>query len=253
MRDKDAPLISVEDLKLLIYKESGYKIQISGDDPFLTMVYTNIAVLGESLKAAGRLQESAIEQINKLPGAADLEMKRAGDAAITSLSAEVGRIAQKIAQNAAEAETSKAAKDAAKLASVTILICAALFGTAGYGIGIWRNSESINAARDEVIAANAKVDAAAASVATAKEEVAAAKEETAAAEAKIDKRVATAISSAKNVAQKFYEEDGMMLATCKSELLEKSSKDGRSYCSPAMPSTWQVFLGNYKVPFWRIQ
>ena len=49
------------------------------------------------------IQSNILKQIAALPGAADKEAKRANDAVISSLGKEVGRIAQQIAGNAAEA------------------------------------------------------------------------------------------------------------------------------------------------------
>lgn len=43
------PLPSIDELVMLVYKESGYKMQISGEDPLLSVVYLNQAVLGATL------------------------------------------------------------------------------------------------------------------------------------------------------------------------------------------------------------
>ena len=49
-------MISVAELKQLIYKETGYKIQVQDNDPILAAFYVNLATLGEALKHAEQIQ-----------------------------------------------------------------------------------------------------------------------------------------------------------------------------------------------------
>lgn len=138
-------LISVPDLKLLVHRLSGYKIQIGDDDPLLTTVYINRAVLGAALHRAETVQNAVKQQIASLPGAADLEMKRAAGEAVAGLTAEVGKIANRIAGNVAAAERNKAFYGAVVASSVGAVVCVAI----GFGAGVgWNKLEIANIKRN---------------------------------------------------------------------------------------------------------
>ncbi|HZW14442.1 MAG TPA: DUF6753 family protein [Noviherbaspirillum sp.] len=128
-------LISIPDLKLLVHRLSGYQIQIGDDDPLLTTVYINRAVLGAALHRAETLQNAVKRQIASLPGAADLEMKRAAGEAVAGLTAEVGKIANRIAGNVAAAERNKAFYGAVVASVVGAVACVAI----GFGAGVGWN------------------------------------------------------------------------------------------------------------------
>lgn len=61
------PLISVDELKKLVYEKSGYKMQLaSGDDPLLTTIYINQVVLGQAIEYARKqMAEENIEHIER--------------------------------------------------------------------------------------------------------------------------------------------------------------------------------------------
>ena len=62
------PLISVDALKKLVYEKSGYQMQLaSGEDPLLTTIYINQAVLGQAIEYATNQMLAANEvHIQKL-------------------------------------------------------------------------------------------------------------------------------------------------------------------------------------------
>lgn len=146
-------MISVAELKQLIYQETGYKIQIQDNDPILAAFYVNLATLGEALKHAERIQTATQEVINSLPGAANLEMQRASEKALRALSTEVGRIAQSVAGDSIAIEKAKAISKATKLATIGAASCALIFGAVGYVFSMSNNKLEIYAARAQVKAA----------------------------------------------------------------------------------------------------
>lgn len=69
---------------------------------------------------------------NSLPGLADKEMKRAGDAAIEALAERVAEIANKIAGDTAADERNKSYIRALGFLSVLLLVAGLVFGSVGY-------------------------------------------------------------------------------------------------------------------------
>lgn len=153
-------MISIADLKQLIYRETGYKIQVQDNDPILATFYVNLATLGEALKNAEQIQDATRTIIKSLPGVADQEIKRAGDAALRALSTEVGRIAQRLAGDAAAAEKAYAISFAAKWTAAGVIACAIVFGGVGYGIRMLADEIHLNAAREKVVVADERTAAA---------------------------------------------------------------------------------------------
>lgn len=153
-------MISVGELKELIYRETGYKLQVHDNDPILSTFYINLATLGEALKHAEDIQTAARGVIDSLPGAADREMQRAGNAAVRSLSAEVGRIAQELAGNAAAIEKAKAVSLATKWVTAGVIACSVVFFGLGFGVRMLADEINLKAARDKVADAYARADAA---------------------------------------------------------------------------------------------
>lgn len=149
-------MISVSDLKQLIFKETGYKIQVQDNDPIFAAFYVNLATLGEALKHAEEIQSATRTVIKGLPGAADLEMKRAGEVVMRSLSAEVSKIAQRLANDSASTEKALAISSAARWTGACVLACAVLFGGTGYGIRLVEDELTLNTAKNLVVAADAR-------------------------------------------------------------------------------------------------
>lgn len=217
-------MISIEQLKELIYRESGHKIQVHDNDPILTTFYINLATLGEALKNADQIQQTTRDVIDSLPGAADREMKRAADAAISALSGEVGRVAQQIAGDAAAAENAAAVSRAARWATAGVLVCAIAFGSTGYLFRLAADKVSIAQAAEMVAAANARADAAIAEAEkNTGEEVMAAR-----------KSAGWAGTEEGRLAKQFFDSGaGLVAAKCKGEKWEiKTGKDGQKWCVP---------------------
>ncbi|MDD4979528.1 MAG: hypothetical protein PHI29_12955 [Gallionella sp.] len=150
-------MISVAELKQMIYKESGYKIQVQDNDPILTTFYVNLATLGEALKHAEHIQRITKDVINSLPGAADLEMQRAGEVVMRSLSAEVGRIAHRLAGDSASAEKAHAISFATQWVVAGVITSALVFGGVGYSIRMLADEHNLNSAQKMVDEADARV------------------------------------------------------------------------------------------------
>ena len=149
-------MITVSELKQLIYRETGYKIQVQDNDPILAAFYVNLATLGEALKHADQIQRSTKDVINSLPSAANLEMQRAGQEVMRSLSIEVSRIAQRLAGDSASAEKAHAISFATKWVAAGIVACAVIFGSVGYGIRMLADEINLNSARKMVAEADAR-------------------------------------------------------------------------------------------------
>ena len=94
--------------------------------------------------------------ISSLPGAADLEMQRASEVVMRSLSAEVGRIAQRLAGDSASAEKAHAISFATKWIVAGVVTCAVAFGSLGYGIRMLADEINLNSARNLVAEADAR-------------------------------------------------------------------------------------------------
>lgn len=150
-------MISLSELKQLIYRETGYRIQVQDNDPILAAFYVNLATLGEALKHAEHIQRSTKDVINSLPGAANLEMQRAGQEVMRSLSVEVSRIAQRLAGDSASAEKAYAISFATKWIVAGVVTCAVAFGGLGYGIRMLADEVNLNSARKMVAEADARV------------------------------------------------------------------------------------------------
>jgi hypothetical protein len=102
-----------------------------------------------------------------LPEKADLEMKRASETAINSLSTEVGRIAQTIAGDAASVARSDAMSRAFKWATGGVTVCAIFFTGLGWGLSSWKDNINLETAyinletaKSEVVASYAREAAA---------------------------------------------------------------------------------------------
>jgi len=227
--EKGKPLISVDDLKLLIHKESGYQIQIRDNDPLLSVIYTNLAVLGKALEAVDSINSHATRVMNSLPGAADKEMARAGNAVIAQLADYVGRTARVIAGDAVKAHQYKSLC----LAVVALAIAAAIFGSTGYLLR--KSLDSLDRQRATERTEVAEGRATAAELKAAKAVEAASAE----AEARATKEIEAARSAAKwaatpegQLAKRFFDGNGEVAAKCGAATWEIVVRDGVKYCVP---------------------
>lgn len=175
-------------------------------------------------------QEKLARQLAELPGAADLEMKRASNAAISALSVEVGRIAQNVAGDAAAA-----AKNTAFYRAVAgMAICAVIFGGTGYGIHAGASAVHLSEANEKVREANARAEAA--------EEVAEKKANARAeaAEEAAEKKIAAgkrqtgwAATEEGQIAKKFFDSKwGIVAATCSAKTWEIINNEDGRWCVP---------------------
>lgn len=151
-------MISISDLKQMIYKESGYRIQVQDNDPILATFYINLATLQEALKHAEHVQNIAKDVINSLPGAANKEMQRAADQVLLKLSSEIGLLAQRIAKDAAHAEKASAISTATKWSLTGLLISAITFGGLGYVVRMWADDARLRVANFMVTEVQEKAD-----------------------------------------------------------------------------------------------
>lgn len=97
-----------------------------------------------------RLSGEIQQKIEAFPGAADKEMKRAGEAAITALSGQVARIAQTVAGDAAAVEKHAAFTKASLIAFLCVLGAGLLFGGAGFLTAKGIDSIRLNSAQKEI-------------------------------------------------------------------------------------------------------
>lgn len=113
----------------------------------------------ENIKGVQNAVEAALKNvIASMPAAADREMQRAGGEVMRALSGEVGRIAQRLAGDAAAAEKAHAISFAATWAAVGVLACAVVFGSVGFGIKMLADEANLSNATKQIKAANERVE-----------------------------------------------------------------------------------------------
>lgn len=232
--------ISIDELKSIVYKASGFKLQISEDDPLLTTVYINLAVLGTSIEAAGELHRKTVEQINRMPAAADLQLKRAGRDALESMSTEVANLANRIAGDAARVERANAVSRATALVLGGLIVSSSLFFITGFYISRSRDSQQLNKMESEVHFAKNDADA----------EARAAHLET---EAEIDRMrrsIGWAATPEGKIAKSFFENGaGMVAAKCVSPVWNIVQTTAGKYC---VPKRRDLFGGEEEKYGWKI-
>lgn len=241
MSEQKKNFISVDDLKALVHKESGYKIQINDDDPLLTTIYINKAILGAALGEAGELQQKTMDLLGRLPGTADKEMQRAGEKAITALAGQVGLIANKIAGDAAAATAADAKIKAARWQAGTLLVGLAVGVIGTYLAVTGANAINMSSARERVAAAELRADAAEADAKKrADAAIAAITEKSGAAVAAVAARNAWAASAAGQVAQKLAEAGDIgLIAGCAGEgWVKQRAASGDLWCSIPQKGGW---------------
>lgn len=192
-------------------------------------------------------------QLASLPGAADKELKRAGDAAIASLATEVGKIAQKIAGDAAEATAADAKKSAA-IWQGGMLIGGVLAGViAAYLAVTGAHAINMSTAREKVAAAELRAETAEADAKKrADETIAAITEKSGAAVAAIAARNAWAATAAGRVAHQLAEAGDMRkIAGCEGKGWEKK-KDASGVVWCYIPQSEGFFSGTELVPQFRV-
>ena len=254
MTEQNKNFISVDELKLLVHKESGYKIQISDDDPLLTTIYINKAVLGAALGEAAELQKKTMELIDRLPGAADKEMERAGEKAINTLAGRVGTTADKIAGDAAEATAADAKSTAAKWQGGIMIVGFAVGCIGTYLAVTGANAMNMSAARDRVAAAEMRAETAEADAKKrADDAIAAITEKSGAAVAAVAARNSWAATTAGQVAHKLAAAGDLgKIAGCSGDGWEKKkdAASGAVWCH--IPQSDGFFSSTKLVPQFRV-
>lgn len=180
------------------------------------------------------------QKIEALPGLADTEMKRAGQAAITSLSKEVGNIAKEIAGDAAKADRNKTDIEIHEAKRKLIYTCTGAFIVSAIifcGTGIFfqngMHARALSEARDLVDEANKSSEKATADL-TAYKAVA-------------DKNAATEIEKIRStsgwagtpdgrLAKQFFDlpSGGLVAAKCTSKEWDIIYVGGEKICHPKM-------------------
>ena len=251
MSEQNNNFISVDELKLLVHKESGYRIQIGDNDPILTTIYINKAVLGAALGEAGELQKKTLDLIERLPGVADKEMERAGEKAITALADQVGYIANKIAGDTAAATAADARSTAAKWQG-GMLVVGMLIGVTGTYLAVTgANAMNMSAARDRVAAAEMRAETAEADAKKrADDAIAAITEKSGAA---LAARNAWAATTAGQVAHKLAEAgDLAKIAGCLGDGWEKRKDEASGAFWCYIPQSDGFFSSTKLVPQFRV-
>lgn len=210
----------------------------------------SVVVIHEVDKLAKSAITEAAASFHKL---ADDEMKRASDSAISSLSTEVGKIAQKIAGDAAEATAADAKSTAAKWQGGMLLagLAVGIIGT--YLAVTGANAINMSTARDRVAAAELRAETAEADAKKrADDAIAAITEKSGAAVAAVAARNAWAATTAGQVAHKLAEAGDLgKIAGCSGDGWKKEkAASGAVWCS--IPQSDGFFSSTKLVPQFRV-
>ena len=197
------------------------------------------------------IQSNILKQIAALPGAADKEAKRANDAVISSLGKEVGRIAQQIAGNAAEATAAKAKTEAARWQAGALLVGLAVGAIGTYLAVSGAHAINMSTARDRVAAAELRAETAEAEAKKrADEAIAEITEKSGAAVAAVSARNTWAASATGQLAKRFFDSGaGSIAATCKSPVWEIKETQNGKFC---VPKRRDIFGGGTDEYGWKI-
>lgn len=170
--------------------------------------------------------EARIKQANDaLPGIARMEVEKAATLAISAMSSEVGRIAQRVAGDAAAAAKSNAFNRVVLGTALSALV----FGAAGYVLRAGADALSLSAAKDRVSEANFRADTAEAEAAKqAQEEISA-----------VRMTNGWAGTDEGRLARKFFASDSAKaVLTCENPGWEVvATRDGK-WCVPKRPNFW---------------
>ena len=190
-------------------------------------------------------------QLASLPGAADKEAKRANDAVISGLGKEVGRIAQQIAGNAAEATAAKSRTEAARWQAGALLVGLAVGAIGTYLAVSGAHAINMSTARDRVAAAELRAETAEAEAKKrADEAIAEITEKSGAAVAAVSARNTWAASATGQLAKRFFDSGaGSIAATCKSPVWEIKETQNGKFC---VPKRRDIFGGGTDEYGWKI-
>lgn len=125
----------------------------------LEEVASKVHASSETAHEVEILAKSAIsEAYETFKGLADKEMKRAGEAAISALSGQVGRIAQTVAGDSAAVERHNSLVKASVFASIGVIFCAFIFGGGGFLFAKSLSSSRVTSAERELVQANFQLE-----------------------------------------------------------------------------------------------
>lgn len=211
------------------------------DDNIKSLPVALNKVLEPTKEELREIQSNLLEQLAALPGAADKELKRAGDAAISSLSTEVGKIAQKIAGDAAAATAADAKIEAARWQAGMLLVGLAVGFICTY-LGVTGvNASNMSTARERVAAADRRADTAEADAKKrADDAIAAIRKNAVAAVAAASAQNAWGASTAGLVAQHLDAAgDLARIATCSGAgWVKQRAASGEVWCSIPQSDGW---------------
>lgn len=226
------------------------------DDRIKSLPATLNKALEPTKNELHEIQINLLEKLSTLPGAADKELKRAGDAAISSLAGQVGNIANKIAGNAAEKTAAEAKITAAKWQG-GMLIAGVLVGVLCTYIGVkGANALSMSAAHDRVTAAELRAETAEADAKKrADNAIAAITEKSGTAIAGVAARNAWASTATGQVAYKLAEAGDLgKIAGCLGEgwKKEKDAASGAVWCYIPQADSERFLPSTKLVPQFRV-
>lgn len=225
---------SLTDIKQLTTRLEAVSLEISSSSSTVHDI--------EKLSASAIREAS--ETFKKL---ANQEMKRAGDAAISSLSGEVGKIAQKIAGDAAATERYYARNKAVGFVAAVMLLTILLFGGGGYLFATSMTASHLNAAERDLAQANLQLENEKKRV---DKKIADLEKKSANEIAKIRAASGWAGTPTGQLAKKFFDlGDGVYAATCSSTTWEiRNTKSGK-FC---LPKRRDLFGGDDTLYGWKI-
>ena len=241
-----------EKIKIL-YEESLRDIHALTErlEKVSSKVNNSVVIIHEVDKLAKSAITEAAESFHTL---ADNEMKRASDSAISSLSTDVGKIAQKIAGDAAAATAADARSTAAKWQG-GMLVVGMLIGVTGTYLAVTgANAMNMSAARDRVAAAEMRAETAEADAKKrADDAIAAITEKSGAAVAAVAARNAWAATAAGQVAHKLAEAGDLgKIAGCLGDGWEKKKDEASGAFWCYIPQSDGFFSSTKLVPQFRV-
>jgi hypothetical protein len=196
-------------------------------EAYLLNLISDVVTLDNEL---GKLRQDVLNFHEVIPAVADKEMKRAGAVAIESLAGEVGKIARRVAGDAAAVEKHTAFTKAVLVASASVLACAFLFGGGGFLAAKAAAAIRVDAAQKDLAEANKAVDQAKAELASYQ----AVADKTAAAEIeKIKTASGWAGTPTGRLAKQFFDVGGGLLAAnCKGDTWDIVKNKEVKWCVP---------------------
>jgi len=188
---------------------------------------------------------------NSLPGLADKEMKRAGDAAIEALAERVAEIANKVAGDAAAVERNKSYYKAVGLVGAIVLLTILISGTSGYFLTRASAALIVKIAEKNLAEANLLLENEKKRV---DEKIVELEKRSAAEIARNSAAIGWAATHNGRLAKAFFETGGgVIAATCKAKYLEKEiDSEKKTWCHAKRPELFggedNKFMSAWRIP-----